>query len=51
MTALRIWADRVSGWASHIAAALLLSMFVVFILQIILRYVVSGFLETKINID
>lgn len=38
MTKFHRWADRISHWASHLAAALLLSMFVVFILQIIFRY-------------
>ena len=36
--AIRNWTDRLSGWAAHLAAALLLSMFVVFILQIVFRY-------------
>ncbi|MGG7567843.1 TRAP transporter small permease [Rhodovulum sp. DZ06] len=39
MSTLRDWADRISGWANHLSAALLLSMFVVFILQILFRYV------------
>lgn len=38
MSAFRIWADRIAGWANHLSAALLLSMFVVFLLQIIFRY-------------
>lgn len=41
MKSLRYWADRVSGWANHLTAALLLSMFVVFILQILFRYVLG----------
>lgn len=35
------WIGRISGWASHLTAALLLSMFVVFILQILFRYVLG----------
>lgn len=34
-------ADRISGWGNHLTAALLLSMFVVFILQILFRYVLG----------
>jgi len=45
------WVNRLSVWGNHLAAALLLSMFLVFLLQIVLRYVVAGFLQTKINID
>ncbi|WP_238367261.1 TRAP transporter small permease [Mesobacterium pallidum] len=41
MTQLRTWTDRISGWANHLSAALLLSMFVVFILQILFRYVLG----------
>lgn len=39
MNVLRKWTDRISDWGNHITAALLLSMFVVFILQILFRYV------------
>ena len=35
------WADRIAGVGNHITAALLLSMFVVFILQILFRYVLG----------
>lgn len=41
MRALSTWADRLSGWANHLTAALLLSMFVVFILQIVFRYILG----------
>ena len=41
MDTLRQWADRLAGWGNHITAALLLSMFVVFILQSIFRYVLG----------
>lgn len=41
MHGLKIWGDRISSWSNHITAALLLSMFVVFILQIIFRYVLG----------
>lgn len=41
MSAPKIWADRISNWCNHLAAALLLSMFVVFILQIVFRYVLG----------
>lgn len=41
MTALRKWADLLAGWANHLTAALLFSMFVVFILQIIFRYLLG----------
>lgn len=41
MTALRNWADRLAGWGNHITAALLLSMFIVFIMQIVFRYVLG----------
>ena len=34
-------ADRIAGWANHLTAALLLSMFVVFLLQIVFRYVLG----------
>lgn len=34
-------ADRISGYANHATAALLLSMFVVFLLQIIFRYLLG----------
>jgi len=39
MATLRNWCDRISTIGSHLTAALLLSMFVVFILQILFRYV------------
>jgi C4-dicarboxylate transporter DctQ subunit len=48
---LRKWTDRFAEWGNHIIAALLLSMFLVFLIQIGLRYVVSRLIETKINID
>ncbi len=41
MTMLRNTADRIAQVANHLAAALLLSMFVVFILQIVFRYVLG----------
>lgn len=41
MGTLYKWADRLSGWGNHLTAALLLSMFVVFILQIVFRYVLG----------
>lgn len=41
MDRLYRFADRVSGFANHLTAALLLSMFVVFLLQIIFRYVLG----------
>lgn len=41
MDKLYKWADRISGWGNHLTAALLLSMFVVFILQILFRYVLG----------
>lgn len=41
MIAPKIWADRISNWCNHLTAALLLSMFVVFILQIVFRYVLG----------
>lgn len=34
-------ADRIGGWANHLTAALLLSMFIVFLLQIVFRYVLG----------
>lgn len=34
-------ADRIGGWGNHLTAALLLSMFVVFLLQIVFRYVLG----------
>lgn len=51
MQILRDWTDRISGWANHFVALLLLSMFVTFLLQIIFRYLVSEFLGTGIKID
>lgn len=39
MELIRTWADHCSRLGSHLTAALLLSMFVVFILQILFRYV------------
>ena len=41
MENLHKWADRIAGWGNHITAALLLSMFVVFIMQIIFRYILG----------
>ena len=41
MDSLAKWADRIAGWGNHLTAALLLSMFVVFILQIVFRYVLG----------
>lgn len=41
MNAVNKWADRISDWCNHLTAALLLSMFVVFILQIVFRYVLG----------
>lgn len=41
MTPLRTLADLLARWANHLSAALLLSMFVVFIMQIIFRYLLS----------
>lgn len=41
MERARHLADRISHYANHLAAALLLSMFVVFILQILFRYVLG----------
>lgn len=41
MNALRNWADRISHWGNYVTALLLLSMFVVFILQILFRYVLN----------
>jgi C4-dicarboxylate transporter DctQ subunit len=41
MKALVVWADRLSDYANHITAALMGSMFVVFILQILFRYVLG----------
>lgn len=41
MNALRNWADRISLWGNYVTALLLLSMFVVFILQILFRYVLN----------
>lgn len=41
MSVFRIWTDRISGWANHLTAALLLSMFLVFIMQIVFRYVLG----------
>lgn len=38
MSTLKLWTDRLSGLANHIASALMLSMFVVFIMQIVFRY-------------
>lgn len=38
---LRAWADRIAGLGNHITAALLLSMFLVFIAQIVFRYVLG----------
>lgn len=34
-------ADRISGYANHVTAALLLSMFVVFLMQIVFRYLLG----------
>lgn len=41
MERLTRWADRISVWGNHLTAALLLSMFVVFVLQILFRYVLN----------
>ena len=41
MDRLRLWADRISDYGNHVTAALLLSMFAVFILQILFRYVLG----------
>ena len=41
MKALSVRADRLSDYANHITAALMGSMFVVFILQIVFRYVLG----------
>jgi TRAP-type C4-dicarboxylate transport system permease small subunit len=41
MSFLNKIASRIADWANHLAAALLLSMFVVFILQILFRYVLG----------
>ena len=41
MSAVYRWADRISDWGNHLTAALLLSMFVVFIMQIVFRYVLN----------
>lgn len=41
MNALRNWADHISLWGNYVTALLLLSMFVVFILQILFRYVLN----------
>lgn len=41
MHRVNVLADRIAGWANHLTAALLLSMFVVFLLQIIFRYVLG----------
>ena len=41
MDTMRNWAERISGWGNHLTAALLLSMFVVFIMQIVFRYVLG----------
>jgi len=41
MHALQKFADRFSHYANHLTAALLLSMFVVFILQIVFRYILG----------
>ena len=41
MSVISIWKDRLAAIANHLTAALLLSMFLVFILQIIFRYVLG----------
>lgn len=41
MNTLYNWADRIADRANHLTAALLLSMFGVFLLQIIFRYVLG----------
>lgn len=41
MSKLRLWADRVTDWSNHLTAGLLFSMFVVFVLQILFRYVLG----------
>jgi len=51
MNTLRTWIAWVAWLGNHLAAALLLSMFVVFILQIILRYIVSEFIGMSVKID
>lgn len=39
MEPIQKFSDKIANWGNHITAALLLSMFVVFILQILFRYV------------
>jgi C4-dicarboxylate transporter DctQ subunit len=41
MDKLNKWAERISYFGNHITAALLLSMFVVFIMQITFRYILG----------
>lgn len=41
MQSLHLWTDRLARWANHLSAALLLSMFIVFLLQILFRYVLG----------
>lgn len=41
MSKLRLWSDRIADWGNHLTALLLLSMFVVFVLQILFRYVLN----------
>jgi C4-dicarboxylate transporter DctQ subunit len=41
MNSIRTWVDRIGDWANHLTAALLLSMFVVFIMQIVFRYILG----------
>ncbi len=41
MDRLRDLADRIASFGNHLTAALLLSMFVVFILQIVFRYILG----------
>lgn len=41
MKTLKKLSDQISDWGNHLTAALLLSMFVVFVLQILFRYVLG----------
>lgn len=41
MNKIRNLANRIAKWSNHITAALLLSMFIVFIMQIVFRYLLG----------
>lgn len=41
MNTFRNWANRIAAWSNHLTAALLFSMFIVFIMQIVFRYLLG----------